>query len=202
MNTQGHTLFIVYPPGLGGNHLMNLLSLDQRYHSDIDYSQYLKDRSENAHFTQNIELRLPQIRSQDFSLDKINIIPTHLASYLWFCDNPESAKPEFAHRKFCLINMPANRDSMAYKRFISVCPTYDEEYVYEETRTLYSLQYLKRLFDQHDWFILDSELLFNQDFDQLYQNLYLQGLVQNIDQNLARTIHQRWILSLGHQINA
>ena len=200
MTAFGHNLFIVYPPGLGGNHLMNLLGLDSRYHSDVDYSRYFNGRLDNAHFTQNIDSR--SINSHEFSIDKINIIPMHLASYLWFCNDPESSKPVFQHRKFCLITMPSDKNSLAAKRLTATCPNYRVEYLYEETRTLYSVQYLSKLFNQHDWFILDSELLFSHDFSRLEHNLRQQGLIQEFNSALAKTIHQLWITSIEAQINA
>ena len=93
MSTSGNkNLFIIFVPGLGGNHLANIISLDQQYQTRFYLDGYkdIKD-SENAHFSTVRNLELDSIKNNlDSLIGKNNVFCSHLAQYQWFAESEYS----------------------------------------------------------------------------------------------------------------
>ena len=74
-------LFVIFPPGAGGNHLSNLVALSNQYDRCVDYTKY-DSISGPAHFANHQNLAPCQTFFQDIQ-NQNNVLCCHLAQYLW-----------------------------------------------------------------------------------------------------------------------
>jgi len=193
---SNHNLFIIYPPGLGGNHLANIISMDDNYLQRSELADY-NNNQRDAHFSKIKNLKLDVIKENIDILKKgNNVLCGHCGEYLWFKDDPFFNSDLFKNKKFCVINPPKSINSLAYQRLIKVLPVYESPYFFQECSTLYSIKYLSKLFDESDWFFVDSELLFTDDVNLLLDDLKLQGLIKNFNHDVVTSMHDTWITSI------
>ena len=196
---MNETLFIIFAPGLGGNHLANLIALGDRFKRDVDYNKYYQ-KVNDAHFAKMENLQLLHVLSgisdQDVEniLIKNNIFCGHIGEYLWFMQSPYYQK--FKNKKILVIDVP-DVDSLAYKRFSSC--TNLNDYFYYEQKTLYTQLSLSNLFNENDFFSIKSTLIFDKNSDELIQFLE-QEFNMIIDKTLASTIHANWINNINHSL--
>ena len=198
MNQQN--LFIVFAPGLGGNHLKNILSLDSKFFTNFDSSGYFQTQSDsgskkNAHFSLVENLSLDSIaKNLEFLINnKNNIFCCHIAEYLWFLDSDYSK--HFKNRQFICMDMPEN-NTLSIDRVIEVSPWMSNRYIFHEFSTLYSSKYLSRLFNETDWFHTSADLLFGDNINLLIDNLIQQGLSVDIDRTVAQELHNAWLANI------
>jgi hypothetical protein len=87
-------------------------------------------------------------------------------------------------------------DSIAYQRLIKVYPYYKNSYNFHEHSTLYSQKYLELLFDEHDFFYIDSEDIFAKSVTGIVKFITDQ-LHTTIDQLRAQELHSIWFQNIN-----
>lgn len=127
-NNSDSILILLFPPGCGGNHLANLLSLDNQFQKRIQADDYMKGLLEkyvyatfNHHVGSLENLRtfvypnsLEELKSQP----GIPIVCSHVIEYYNFIqfDSPYDIFTNWSFRDMVVFTFP-NENSMAYKRF-------------------------------------------------------------------------------------
>lgn len=116
-------LFVIFPAGLGGNHLANLISTLPQFEPRDDYDDVVADlttqytdfffRSEhiNAHFSklQNLQPEYIIRHSEWLANSKrINLFCSHLKEYRYACS--DGLIDPFKNRKFILITYPRKNE--------------------------------------------------------------------------------------------
>lgn len=183
-------LFVIFPPGLGGNHCTNLLALTDRFNKSVDYSMY-DSSATNAHFGAVTNLQLEYVTRHLHSLLNSNsVLCGHVAEFIWLKES--GIVDRFINRKFLIVTLPKNRNSIAYKRLVNLHPQYANEYFYQEQCLLYRQDVLEKLFDEHDFFTLDSEKLFSEDGSELFAFIESEFYTK-LDIKTATEIHSKWI---------
>ena len=197
---MNETLFIVFAPGLGGNHLANLIALGDRFKREVDYNKY-HQKANDAHFAKMANLQLlyagSNISNQDLEniLNTTNIFCGHIGEYLWFMQS--SYYQKFKNKKILIVDVP-DIGTFAYKRFISYNKLND--YFYHEQKTLYTRLNLSILFKETNLFNINSTLIFDENSTELIRFLE-QEFNMNIDKPMASDIHKNWINNIKHSLN-
>jgi hypothetical protein len=177
---------IVYAPGTGGNHVANIISMNNTYPIYIDRSVYDDVSTENVH-------QLTPTRTTEHF--KIQLF--HLGSFISKC--------RFTNVDPCakniVISLPkANLLSLDYQRLVCWAPEYLNQFFLYEHQEYYSYFSLTRLSKIKNWTVIQSSTLFNDDVTDLTQLLSnLLGL--DIDLNLARTYHKKWLDKLKQYVD-
>lgn len=185
-------LFIIFPPGAGGNHLANLVSLSGKYSRAVDFNQY-GTGYQTAHFTDN-ELNLAIDENGVGQLSQQNnVLCGHLASYIWF--NRAGFAERFPNKKFVVITAPEH-DTLAFNRASKLCSVYTHPYSYHELNTLYSIECLSALYNEHDWFQISAEDIFQPLPDKILSFLK-QDLWLDVDYDFVKDIHAKWFADLS-----
>jgi hypothetical protein len=185
-------LFVIFAPGLGGNHLSNLISLTPRFHKNFDINNY-QDGMKNAHLSVLTNLNQDLIlKHQEELLGNSNVLCGHLGEYLWLQNN--QLDHFFKNRRFAVIEFP-EKNSPAWNRLVNYSSYYLNEYFFYEQKTLYSSKYLKLLFDEHDYFYINSENIFTESVNGIV-NFVEQQLCTTIDAELAQKLHTIWFQNL------
>lgn len=186
--TMKENLFVIFAPGLAGNHLSNLISLSPKFYRDCDLSFYQPGMC-NAHVASLKNLNLDIILQQkEALLQNNNVLCGHIAEYLWLKDNQLNLL--FENRKFVTIGFPA-KGSKAYERLVKLKPYYLDDYLFHEQSTLYSQKNLELLFDEHDFFYLSSEDIFTESVGSIV-GFVIDQLCTDIDQIRAQNLHDIW----------
>ena len=185
-------LFVIFAPGLGGNHLANLIGLSSRFTRHADFEKY-QPGIKTAHITNIMNLQekllldnLPQLQNQS------NVLCGHLAEYLWI--QQKKIDKFFTNRKFLIVTFP-EKFSAAYDRLLKCCPYMIRDYWFYEQRSLYSIQYLEKLFDEHDFFTINAQDIFTENVDQIVKFIESE-LHAQIDINLTQKLHTIWYKSI------
>ena len=193
-------LFIVFAPGLGGNHLKNILSLDSKFCNEFDLNEYFQTQTndlskKNAHFSPVLNLNSDTIAENlEFLIaNKNNIFCCHIAEYLWFLDSEYNKY--FNNRQFICMNMPIN-NNLPGDRLMEFSPWMNNRYIFHEFATLYSSRYLSKLFDETDWFYTSADLLFGDNINLVIDDLTQQGLALSIDRKVAQKLHNAWLSNI------
>jgi len=185
-------LFIIFAPGLGGNHLANLIALSNRFNRKCNLSSY-KPGIENAHFSNLANLQEEKLLTNLSELqNQSNVFCGHLAEYLWI--QQKKIDKFFINRKFLIISFP-EKFSAAYDRLLKCCPYMIRDYWFYEQRSLYSIQYLEKLFDEHDFFTINAQDIFTENVDQIVKFIESE-LHAQIDINLTQKLHTIWYKSI------
>jgi hypothetical protein len=184
-------LFVIFAPGLGGNHLANLIGLSSRFTRNTDLSKY-RPGIKTAHLADISNLQekslldnLPQLQIQS------NVLCGHLAEYLWI--QQKQIDKFFINRKFLIITFP-KKNTAAYDRLLKFCPNFKNYWFHEQT-SLYSVQYMEKLFGEKDFFTLNAEDIFTEQVDQIIKFIESE-LVTQIDAKLAQKLHTIWYKSV------
>ena len=185
-------LFVIFAPGLGGNHLANLLALTDRFQRSVDFEGYSTDET-TAHFCDIVNLRVTSIEANlDKLVNQSNVLCGHIGEYLWFKDMPWSSK--FLNKKFLIVSVP-EKNTLAFSRFIKYIPAVDNEYFYQEQKTLYTQNVLEKLLEETDFFQIRAEQIFDRDIESLIEFLE-QQFSSTIKKQLALDIHSAWMSKL------
>ena len=184
------TLFVIFAPGLGGNHISNLLSLTSRFHRDVDLESY-DSIGANAHFGTIENLKLASVSAHiDVLTTTSNVLCGHLGEYIWLKQSGLAAK--FKNKKFLIVSVP-EKNTLAYKRLTKLLPVIGaNEYFYQEQRTLYSQEMLEKIFEEQDFFNISAEMIFSDSADELLTFIQTE-FCTTIDVLQATKIHQIWI---------
>lgn len=189
------TLFVIFAPGLGGNHLANLLSLTPRFYRNVDLELY-NSMEVNAHFATIRNLRLTSITSHIDALTGINtVLCGHLGEYIWLKQSGLTVK--FKNKKFLIITMP-QKNTLAYYRLVKF-NNYNCEYYYKEQCILYTQEILKKIFKEHNFISIPAEIIFSDSIDNLI-TVIQEKLNTTINVVQANKIHQIWITKIKQNI--
>jgi len=129
---------------------------------------------------------LPQLQIQS------NVLCGHLAEYLWI--QQKQIDKFFINRKFLIITFP-KKNTAAYSRLLKFCPYFSWDYWFYEQTSLYSVQYMKQLFGEQDFFTLNAEDIFTEQVDQIIKFINSE-LYTQIDAELAQKLHTIWYKSV------
>jgi hypothetical protein len=198
--TDKENLFIIFPPGGGGNHLRNLLTKTDRFYQDeIHESMYVMD-IKNAHFSNIRNLQYISIKENLESLlhNQNNVFCGHIGEYIWLMQNELSEY--FKNPKFLIVELP-NNDSIAKKRMLKLYPAYKSDFFYSEQKTLYSQMCLSRLFEQNDFFQINCDDIFCDTLDPIISLIENQLCTKFIDPLKSRKIHDIWYKSILKDVN-
>jgi len=169
-------VFVIFAPGLGGNHLANLIATDPRYYSRATVDQY-QTTKKYAHHSLNANLADINIISYDN-----NVLCGHFGELYWL------DRSLFEHKQVVIIEIPKDKNSFAYKRF----QTYNHDlpdYIVEEQRSLYTPEIIKRVTGISDYYTIPAESIVNETspVDLLIDMNY------NIDKKTCEHMHTEWI---------
>ncbi len=189
-------LFIIFAPGLGGNHLANLIALSNRFNRKCDLSGY-KPGIENAHVSNLANLQEEKLLTNLSELqNQSNVLCGHIAEYLWIQD--KNIDKFFTNRKFLIISFP-EKNSIAYQRLIKLCPHLINDYWFYEQSSLYSQKHIEKLFDEHDFFNLSAENIITENVNGIVDFIKSE-LCTDINVSLATELHNVWYPSITSSI--
>lgn len=185
-------LFVIFAPGLGGNHLANLIGLSDRFNRQYDINGY-KPGIANAHLSNITNLQEQTLLPNLLELqNQSNVFCGHLAEYLWI--QQKQIDKFFVNRKFLIITFP-EKNTAAYNRLLKICPSLSSDYLFYEQASLYSIQYMSKLFDEYDFFTLSSEHIFTEHPDQIVEFIKSE-LYTKIDIDTVTKLHNIWYPSI------
>jgi len=169
-------VFVIFAPGLGGNHLANLIATDPGYYSRATVDQY-QTTKKYAHHSPTDNLTDIKIESYDN-----NVLCGHFGELYWL------DRSLFEHKQVVIIEIPKDKNSFAYKRF----QTYNHdlpEYIVEEQKSLYTPEIIKRVTGISDYYTIPAENIVNETspVDLLIDMNY------NIDKKTCEQMHTEWI---------
>lgn len=181
-------IFVIFPPGLGGNHLANLLSTDSRFVTRSNSEDYSRHKENNAHTSPLQNLNIDDI---DSILDNTsNIFCGHFGESYWLEINRRLKK--FKNKQFVIVTMPETQCSIAYRRYYKRNHTLSNYYI-EEQRSLYTPLSIERMFNQIDIFVIrPEELLFTDSVDRL-NSFAVSEMAMFLDRDECSKMHQIWI---------
>jgi hypothetical protein len=176
-------MFVVFAPGMGGNHLANIVSLCRPYRSRFDIDVYNSDAT-TFHADNNTHLTIEQLEQGPGQ-----VIPCHLAEYLWHRDKIEQLLP---NRKFIVLEFqPFSRNTVWQLRSAKFNPAYNNIFQLEELATFYSVDTFSKLTNETDFFPASVDQLFTPDASALYHSL-LQHIDADINFDYVQQLHSTW----------
>lgn len=205
--THRENLFILYPPGLGGNHLANMLSLSNNYVTRFDLNRYdspIKHANVNAHHFSDV----PQFNIDIISknLDRLstqnNVFAGHWLAYHIFQNS--GLLKHFTNRRYLTIQIPEQK-TQAFVRLQKLGLGFSNfPWLLHEIRTLYKPTCLSLVCQERitDFYSVHPHQLFDQEFNIVLQDLHSQGFEINLDLNLAQSFHNKWLANLEKETPA
>jgi len=169
-------VFVIFPPGLGGHHLSNLIATDPRYYSRATVEQYQAAKKYAHHgFRRGFDIR--QLQSFDN-----NVLCGHFGNLYW------QDRSLFEHIQVVIIEVPKDKNSFAYKRLQSynnVLP----DYIIEEQRCLYTPEVIKRVTGISDHWTIPAERVVNETSPvELLIDMHY-----DVDKKTCEKMHTEWI---------
>ena len=169
-------VFVIFAPGLGGNHLANMIATDPRYYSRASVEQY-KGTTKYAHHSANKNLTQVTVESTDW-----NVLCGHFGELYWFDKTP------FEQKQVVIVEIPKDKSSLAYKRF----QTYNKvlpDYIVEEQRSLYTPGPIESICGISDHYTIPAEKIITEH----PPIELLQAMTYQIDVDLCKAMHKQWI---------
>jgi len=163
-------LHIIFPPGLGGHHLANLISLSGQYKYDVDYDKYFQSLTK-AHF--EYQDQEPSIFLHHFGSNSIRDSD---------CKN------------FLIIGLPET-NQLAINRF-NKCNYYGfDRHITNDIRLIYKQHILDKIY-KGNYNTIMADMLFDTNAEQLIAQVEdkLQIVIEN--KLFAYRIHYNWIKNL------
>lgn len=165
---------IVYAPGLGGNHLANIITLDEKYKLNLNLSTYDLP-GENVHL---------QVERQN---DKVKINTMHAGGFIQFNQ----------HKLFdsesinILLSLPDPKaESIAYQRLTCWAPEYKNNFIFSEYSSIYSTFTLSRI-SGCPMVSLQSSELFSENTQRLVNFLFKINIT--VDFLKVEELHKKWL---------
>lgn len=178
-------IFVFFPPGLGGNHVTNMLSTDLQFSSRRSVEDY-KTISNDAHNPDIINNTNMDLLDPTAS----NVICGHFGSYMWYLDSLQ----KFSNTQALILTLPKDTNNSAYARLkqFQDYDSFSNNYLYSEQVTLYTTMGVQRMFEIHDCFELDaSQMIFNRNIDNFLDfTKYSMGL--ELNQSDCKQMHSNW----------
>jgi hypothetical protein len=181
-------LFVIFPPGAGGNHLANIISTSPRFVTK-NLNSYTDNTVKHVHSKPGNNLF--------FSDDELRLIAKsssvqcgHFAEYMWCRSQIEQF---LFNRKYLLLEFnQEHRNTFFLQRISSLYPAYNQSYFLEEMSTWYSLEYFSKITNEQDLTKIDADLLFSDRSLKIVDYLNSQ-LGLELDYLLVDNIHQLWL---------
>jgi len=173
-------VIIIFSPGLGGNHLANMISTDPRFHNRTSVKDYLESTRADAHFSslQNLN-NLDELQQTDN-----NVLCGHLGEFIW--TEYMAITSRFKSLQIVLIETPKDHTSVAYQRWQDYSQM--NSYFQAEQGVLYSQDVIERITGITDMNFMPSESLFNKTAPIEI----LQEMNYNIDAEQCTKMHTHW----------
>ena len=170
-------VFVIFAPGLGGNHLANMIATDPRFKSRATIEQY-QAAKKYAHHSGMQNLTNLQIDSYDN-----NVFCGHFGELCWL------DRRLFEPIQAVIIDIPRDKNSFAYKRFQIVNNVFFNEYIIEEQRILYTRGTIRKVTGIRDSYAISAESVVtnNSPVDLLI------GMNYNVDKEICEQMHTEWI---------
>jgi hypothetical protein len=198
MSTQ-QNLFVLYPPGVGGNHFANMLSLGKNFakrFSDNSYDNPVKHNTFLAHHFSSVPQFDVDIISKNLKVltQQNNVFAGHWLAYHVF--NKSGLAKHFANKKFFCIQFPG-QNTKAFAR-LKRMGLVSNNYLTTEITTLYKCDCLSLLCQEPEsnFYYVWPHLLFDDDFSVTIKDLQKQGFEIDLDLDLAQTFHDQWLDNL------
>jgi hypothetical protein len=183
-------IFVLFAPGLGGNHLSNIFSLDSSYRPRITDRVY-DDQKKTAHIEiQNINLSSIE-KNLDKLVDQNNVLCGHWSEYV--CLKESNFIQHFPNRTFCVIQMPEVGSELC-NRFFNWNKNLPP-WLFNEITLLYKKEHVTKLIGESDspFVYIHPDLLCNRDIKVLINDVNNQGLEIQVDLAKAQEYHDKWI---------
>jgi len=200
MSTR-QNLFVIYPPGLGGNHFANMLSLDKNFVKRFDNDDYNNPVKHNKvfahHFSSVPQFDVDIIRKNiEVLSNQNNVFSGHWLAYDTF--KKSGLADAFPNKKFFCIQFPdqGTKAFLRLKKMGLVSDTYT--YLQTELALVYKCDYLERLCQEPNskFYYVWPHLLFDKDFCVIINDLTNQGFEIDLDMDLAQAMHDKWLINL------
>jgi hypothetical protein len=176
-------IFVLYSPGLGGNHVANLLSTDSRYLTKATSIDYANHNKPNAHIIMGNLENVKNAKSI-----KNNIFCGHLNEFHNLYT--ENIICKFDNRQIIIIDFPKSFDCLAYKRYAKYSKL--KGYFSAEQKMLYSPEIFNKLFNETDFFTVPAEIIFNDSIDSFFDYANYE-MNFNLDYTECFQMHNIWI---------
>jgi hypothetical protein len=169
-------VFVIFAPGVGGNHLANMIATDPQFKSRATIEQY-RAAKKYAHHSVMQNLTNLQIDSYNN-----NVLCGHFGELYWL------DRSLFEHKQVVIIDIPLDKNSFAYKRF-QIKNGNLSGYHVEEQRSLYTPEMIKRVTGISDYYTIPAEsVVTNKSPVDL-----LIGMNYNVDKEICEQMHTEWI---------
>ena len=179
---MNRNIFVLFSPGLGGNHVANILSTDtNQFTIRFNDHTYLSSQK-NAHTNYK---NLQDVSKYDNI--KNNILCGHWGEMYWL--KIHNLIDKFKNRQVLILEIP-KKDTLAYQRFIE--HTKLQEYFIEEQRSIYSIELIQSSLNEKDFFVFPSEKIFAEDISE-FLDFAKEEMNINVDRKLCYNIHKLWM---------
>lgn len=183
-------LFVIFPPGAGGNHLANIISTSPRFatkNSNLDYYNNKTTPTVHSISVGKTLFSEPQLRS---IANISSVHSSHFAAYMWCKSQVEQI---LSNRKYIVMEFSQeHRNNFFLQRVSSLYPAYNDPYLIDEMATWYSIEYFSKITGEQDLTKIDVDLLFTDDsskmVDYLNSQLGLDLVYKTVDK-----LHQQWL---------
>jgi hypothetical protein len=188
---QTKSMFLIFPPGCGGNHLANLLSMHPYFAPRYTHAEYYRNMQDKyktffgnrkedtiAHFSdlQNLQSKvLKTFTSKILAQDKPYVFCSHSVEY-YIADTTQLIKP-FTDRAFCLFSYPTGMNELVYKRMMTGAWRHGESVPHFE-HVKSNLMYRKDIFarkcniNPNNIFTLDTDIFYTiKGYDYLHDTI-------------------------------
>jgi hypothetical protein len=187
-------LFVIYPPGLFGNHVANLISTDSKFIPRFNPAGYDND-DPTAHYN-IINLRETIFHQdatyKDLVLDQSNVWAEHIITYL-HDGTVLNYVTRLPNKYFLIIRLP-EYDSVLRNRMSKYY--FDGGIMlYNEMKQFYDEKVCSRLFDQpyENFFSIDSELIWQEDGTEMLNKIISNSPIDlNLNIDYLNNLHSKW----------
>jgi hypothetical protein len=190
LEKSNKNIFVLFSPGLGGNHVANLLATDIRYITRATANDYANHNEQNAHI---LEGNLNNIDNKNYNFG--NIFCGHFSEFYW--KHIENKISKYQNRQIILIDLPKDNNSIAFKRHKKYSNL--SKYFFEEQRSLYSFYTLENLFNENDFFNIPCEIFFNDSVDNFF-NYASKEMNFSLDYTECKKMHNIWIQKIKKEL--
>jgi hypothetical protein len=180
---QQRSVIVIFAPGMGGNHLANMISVSGSFSQRFTRDAY--------DLTSTSPSRFHVDDDNNLTVEKIQpgVLACHLGEYLW---NENIIKQRLPIRSYVIVEFPIwSRNNGWLKRITNYSDVYKDQYQVEELATLYSIQRFGQLTGETDFYPITVSELFRSDATLLIHNLLLQ-IDPDIDTDTITQLHEKW----------
>ena len=192
---QSKNLFLIFPPGCGGNHVANLLSMNPDFESRYTHDNYYEDMKNKyqklfgygpeadiggpAHFSdlQNLQMKqLIKFESKIVNSKKPYIFCSHAVEYI--IENSQKNLNPYKQRIFCLFSKPTGSNKLVNDRMRNGVWYNGEQDEMHYMGTPVHLLYKKEIFaskaniNSDNIFTIDTDLYYSiEGYDYLHETI-------------------------------